>query len=93
MMYPIGHLLAGAGASSSSDVWGVAGEKVTALLAIHDTELDLVIPKLKAGAEIRVTQWDRQHRKIYEQDITYDGGYRRPMRQFDLIVIEALEES
>jgi len=89
MMYPIGRLLSGWGVLPTSDVWGIAGKNVTALLAIHDSVLDIAIPGLAAGARIRVTQWDKYHTKIHEETCTYEGAYRRPMSQFDLIVIES----
>ena len=90
VMYPISDLLAGCGVRPSSDVWGIAGEKVTVLLATHDTQLEMVIPKLAKGATIRVTQWDRRHQISYQDIVTYAGSYRRSMKQFDSIVIEAL---
>lgn len=90
MMGPISDLLAGCGVQASSDVWGIAGDKVTALLATHDTELDLVIPKLMKGAKIRVTQWDNHHEVTYQDTVTYAGSYHKTMKQFDSIVIEAL---
>ena len=89
-MYPIGDLLAGCGVRASSDVWGIAGEKVTILLATHDTGLDLVIPKLAKGATIRVTQWDKYHQITHEDSVTYTGAFQRPMKQFDSILIEVL---
>jgi hypothetical protein len=75
---------------ASSDVWGIAGEKVTVLLATHDTQLDMVIPKLAKGTRIRVTQWDKHHQRIYQDTVNYAGSYQRSMKQFDSIVIEAL---
>ncbi len=90
VMYPISDLLAGCGVRASSDVWGIAGEQVTVLLATHDTELDMVIPGLAKGAKIRVTQWDRLHQITYQDTVTYTGSYHRSMKQFDSIVLEAL---
>jgi len=89
-MGPISDLLAGCGVRASSDVWGIAGEKVTVLLATHDTQLDMVIPKLAKGTKIRVTQWDKHHQRIYQDTVNYAGSYQRSMKQFDSIVIEAL---
>jgi hypothetical protein len=89
MMGPISDLLAGCGVRASSDVWGIAGEKVTVLLATHDTDLDMAIPRLAKGAKLRVTQWDKHHQITYQDTITYTGSYRRSMKQFDSIVIEA----
>lgn len=89
-MYPISDLLAGCGVRSSSDVWGIAGAKVTVLLATHDTELDLVIPSLPRGARIQVTQRDRHYQVTSQDTITYAGSFQRGMNQFDSIVIEAL---
>lgn len=89
MMWPISDLLSGGGVRASSDVWGIVGSKATALLAIHDTQLEMTIPGLTKGARLRVTQWDRRHRKVSEDVLTYAGSLSRPMRQFDLIVAEA----
>ncbi|MGD0110856.1 MAG: hypothetical protein ABSD48_03260 [Armatimonadota bacterium] len=89
MMGPISDLLAGCGVRASSDVWGIAGEKVTVLLATHDTDLDLVIPKLAKGATIAVTQWDKHHQITHHETVTYTGAYHRAMKQFDSILIEA----
>ncbi len=89
MMDPIGDLLAGCGVRATSDVWGIAGKKVTALLAIHDTELDLTIPGLAAGAPIRVQTWDVYFRKTGDERTTYQGRFRRPMKQYDFVLIEA----
>jgi len=89
MMGPISDLLAGCGVRASSDVWGITGEKVTVLLATHDTDLDLVIPKLARGAKIAVTQWDKHHQITHHETVTYTGAYHRAMKQFDSILIEA----
>jgi hypothetical protein len=89
MMYPIGHLLNGAGTLSTSDVWGIAGPRVTALLAIHDTGLHITIPGLAAGATIRVRTWDRYHEKTSEETVIYSGAYQRSLKQFDFVLIEA----
>jgi len=89
MMGPISDLLAGCGVRGSSDVWGIAGEKVTVLLATHDTELDIVIPKLRKGAKICVIQRDKHYQITYQDTVTYTGSYQRAMKQFDSIVIEA----
>jgi hypothetical protein len=90
MMGPISDLLAGCGVKASSDVWGIAGEKVTVLLATHDTRLDIVIPKLAKGAKIRVMQWDKYHQVTYQDTVTYAGSYQRSMKQFDSIEIESM---
>ena len=82
--------LAGCGVKASSDVWGIAGEKVTVLLATHDTRLDIVIPKLAKGAKIRVMQWDKYHQVTYQDTVTYAGSYQRSMKQFDSIEIESM---
>jgi hypothetical protein len=88
MMDPIGDLLAGCGARASSDVWGLAGEKVTALLAVHDTELDLALPRLAAGTRLRVRTWDKYFTNTADETVTYEGRYRRPMKQYDFVLIE-----
>ncbi len=91
-MYPISHLLSGHGVRASSDVWGIVGERVTALLATHDTDHELTIPGVAEGAEMRVTQWDRHHRRVYEDVVRYSESYSRKMNQFDLVVIESVAE-
>ncbi len=91
MMGPISDLLGDCGVSASSDVWGIAGEKVTVLLATHDTELNIVIPRLPAGAKIKVTQRDKHYQMTYQETVAYTGSYQRAMKQFDSIVIEAAE--
>jgi hypothetical protein len=91
-MYPISHLLSRHGVAGSSDVWGIVGPKVTALLATHDTDLKLTIPGVAEGSKMRVTQWDRHHEKVYEEVVPYEGSYARSMRQFDLVVIEEVGE-
>ena len=91
MMGPISDLLGHCGVSASSDVWGIAGEKVTVLLATHDTELNIVIPRLPKGAEVRVTQRDKHYQLTYQDTVTYTGSFGRAMKQFDSIVIEAME--
>jgi len=90
MMYPIGHLLSGSGALPSSDVWGIAGEQVSAFLAIHDTVLEVTLPRLSAGRRLRLRQWDRRHQQTHEELLTYTGSLRRDMAQFDFVLIEAL---
>jgi hypothetical protein len=89
MMDPIGDLLAGCGTRATSDVWGIAGEKVTALLAIHDTELDLTLPRLAAGKRLRVRTWDKHFTNTADETTTSEGRYRRPMKQYDFVLIEA----
>jgi hypothetical protein len=91
MMGPISDLLGGCGVSASSDVWGIAGEKATVLLATHDTELSIVIPRLPKGAKVRVTQRDRHYQLTYQDTVTYTGSFQRAMKQFDSVVIEAME--
>ncbi len=58
--YPISDLLSGCGIMPSSNVWGIAGKNVTALLAIETTELEIRIPGLEDGSEIHVVVWDNK---------------------------------
>lgn len=75
--YPISDLLSGAGVLPSSNVWGIAGRKVTAMLAIETTELEMTIPGLEDGSRIRVTVWDRDKNKKMEETIAYRAPLSR----------------
>lgn len=85
--YPVSHLLSGAGISPSSNVWGIAGSKVTALLAIETTELEVVIPGMKDGTKMRVVVWDSRKNKKSEETITYHPPYKHILNEYDLIMI------
>ncbi|MBC9932797.1 alpha-amylase family protein [Chitinophaga qingshengii] len=85
--YPISHLLSGAGIHPSSNVWGIVGKKVTALLAIEATELNVTIPGLKDGEKIQVVIWDNKQQKRYEETLVYHAPYRQMLREYDLIMI------
>ena len=87
--YPISHLLSGGGVLPSSNVWGLVGKKITALLAIETTALELTIPGLADGTDVRVTVWDRKHQKKSEETLTYRAPFRRALSEYDLILIEA----
>lgn len=89
--YPISHLLSGAGVSPSSNVWGIAGKDVTAMLAIETTELELVIPGLADGSKIHVAIWDNKQNKKLEETITYKAPYRQILKEYDFIMIDAVK--
>ena len=89
--YPISHLLSGYGIKPFSNVWGVAGKNVTALLAITDTLLEIDIPYLMDGAAIHVTQWNKYYKKKYDDTITYKAPFKRFLSQYDLIVMDAVD--
>lgn len=86
--WPIGDILAGCGTSAESNVWGIAGRDVTALLAIANTRLELTIPGLPKGSKIDVTIWDGKGDKKYESSAVYAAPYTRTLAKYDLIVIE-----
>lgn len=90
MKHPVGRLLSGYGTKPQSNVWGIAGEKVSALLAIEDTKLELDIPELPDGARIHVVHWDKHHEKVYEDTTVYHAPYARELKQYDLLVIDSV---
>jgi hypothetical protein len=86
--YPISNLLSGAGILPSSNVWGIAGKTVTALLAIETTELELTIPGLSEGSQIHVVIWDNKLNKKSEETITYKAPFRQILKEYDFILID-----
>jgi hypothetical protein len=89
--YPISDLLSGAGILPSSNVWGIAGKNVTALLAIETTELEITIPGLEDGSKIRVAVWDRNKFKKDEGTVIYKAPYKHMLREYDFILIDKVE--
>lgn len=89
--YPISNLLSGAGILPSSNVWGIVGKKVTALLAIETTELEVTIPGLANGSKIHVVVWDNKKNKKSEETVTYTAPYKRLLKEYDLIMIDAVK--
>ena len=89
--YPVSHLLSGAGILPSSNVWGIAGKNVTALLAIETTMLNLTIPGLNDGAEVHVVIWDKKHNKKFEEKVTYKAPYKQLLEEYDLILIDRIK--
>jgi hypothetical protein len=69
--YPISNLLSGSGILPSSNVWGIAGKDVCALLAIETTELEMVIPGLTDGSRLHVVVWDKLHQKKTDENVIY----------------------
>ncbi len=88
--YPISHLLSGGGILPSSNVWGIVGKNVTALLAIETTELVLTIPGLADGEKIHSVVWDSKKNMTSEETTTYRAPYRRMLREYDLLLIDAV---
>jgi len=86
--YPISDLLSGCGILPSSNVWGIAGENVTALLAIETTELELTIPGLEDGSKIHVVVWDNKNKRKSEESLTYNAPYKHILKEYDFIVID-----
>jgi len=86
--YPISNLLSGGGILPSSNVWGIVGKNVTALLAIETTELEVTIPGLADGASVRVVVWDKQHQKKSEETTVYRALFKRVLAEYDFILID-----
>ena len=86
--YPVSDLLAGCGIMPSSNVWGIAGKNVTALLAIETTELDITIPGLADGSRIHVVVWDNKKNKKSEETVAYKAPYRHLLKEYDFILID-----
>ena len=86
--YAISDLLAGCGILPSSNVWGIAGKNVTALLAIETTELVTKIPGLPDGSKIHVVIWDNKKNKKSDETVTYKAPYKHMLNEYDLILID-----
>jgi hypothetical protein len=89
--YPISDLLSGYGILPSSNVWGIAGKNVTALLAIETTELQIRIPDLEDGSQIHVVVWDNKKNKKSEETIIYKAPYRKILSEYDFILIDRVK--
>ena len=89
--YPVSDLLSGSGIKPSSNVWGIAGENVTALLAIETTELEITIPGLSDGSKIHVVVWDNKMNKKSEQTVIYKPPYRHILKEYDFILIDKIK--
>jgi hypothetical protein len=88
--YPVSHLLSGAGVSPSSNVWGIAGKNVTAMLAIETTELEIVLPGVKDGTRMKVVVWDNKQTKKSDEIVTYRAPFKRILREYDFIMINTV---
>lgn len=86
--YPISNLLARAGTLPSSNVWGIVGKNVTALLAIETTELNLTLPDVPDGATLHYVVWDSSKNKSDEKTITYKAPFVYSMKEYDFILID-----
>jgi len=89
--YPISNLLSGGGILPSSNVWGIVGKNVTALLAIETTELEVTIPGLANGSKIRVVVWDNKKNKKSDQTVKYKAPYKHMLKEYDFILINAVK--
>lgn len=89
--YPISNLLSGGGILPSSNVWGIAGKNVTALLAIETTELEITIPGLADGSKIHTVVWDNKKNKKSEETVTYKAPYRHMLKEYDFIIINSIK--
>ncbi len=90
--YPISHLLSGAGILPSSNVWGIAGKNVTALLAIESTDLDMSIPGMEDGTSIHVVVWDKQKKKTSEETMVYKAPFKKRLHEYDFLLIDRVDE-
>lgn len=88
--YPISNLLSGAGVLPTSNVWGIAGKNVTALLAIETTELEMTIPGLSDGASIHVVVWDNRMNKKSDETLIYKAPFKKMLKEYDFILIDKL---
>jgi hypothetical protein len=86
--YPVSDLLSGSGILPSSNVWGIAGSNVTALLAIETTELEIKIPGLSEGARIHVVIWDNKKNKKSEEIAIYKPPFKQFLKEYDFIIID-----
>jgi len=89
--YPISDLLAGCGILPSSNVWGIAGRNVTALLAIETTELKVNIPNLEDGSKIHVVVWDSRKNKKSDETVIYKAPFQKMLMEYDLILIDRVD--
>jgi hypothetical protein len=89
--YPVSDLLSGSGIKPSSNVWGISGKNVTALLAIETTELEIKIPGLSDGSKIHVVVWDNKKVKKSEETVVYTAPFKKILKEYDLILIDRLD--
>ncbi len=82
--------LSGYGTAPDSDVWGVAGPAVTALIATNSTDLKINIPGLGDGSSIHVVEYDRYYNKTYDQTVTYTAPFERSLSQYDFVLIDTV---
>lgn len=89
--YPISNLLSGGGILPSSNVWGIVGKNVTALLAMETTELNIIIPGLSDRSKIHVIVWDNKKNKKSDEIISYHTPYKHWLNEYDFILINAVK--
>jgi hypothetical protein len=87
--YPVSDLLSGCGILPSSNVWGIAGRNVTALIAIETTELVIKIPGVPEGTPLRVVIWDNMKKKKSEETVVYKAPLRHLLNEYDFILIDS----
>ncbi len=75
------------GTAVDSDVWGVAGPAVTAVIATNDTELEMYLPGIDDGSKLHVVEYDKMYNTTYEDTITYVAPFTRTLQQYDMVVI------
>jgi len=89
--YPVSDLLSGSGILPSSNVWGIAGKNVSALLAIETTELSITIPGMADGSKIHVVVWDNKKNKKYDEVINYEAPFNYLLKEYDFILIDRVK--
>lgn len=84
----ISDILSASGTSISSNVWGIAGRNVSALIAIAPTTLKLTIPGLANGSAIHVEVWDKNKVMKSEMNTHYCAPFTLSMDKYDFVIIE-----
>ncbi|WP_119081223.1 hypothetical protein [Chitinophaga alhagiae] len=84
----ISDLLSGAGTSITSNVWGIAGKNVSALIAVAPTTLKLTIPGLANGSAIHVEVWDKNKVMKSDMNTNYCAPFTLSMDKYDFVIIE-----
>jgi hypothetical protein len=89
--YPVSDLISGCGIKPTSNVWGIAGRNVTALIAIETTELEMRIPGMDDGSNIHVVVWDKRKNKKSDKIVRYEAPFRQILDEYDFILIDRIQ--
>ncbi len=85
--YVISRLLSGWSVEPDSDMWGIAGKNICALVACSDTTCKINIPQMADGSTIQVKQYDKFNVLQADESLTYEAPFTRNLAQFDSLVI------